>query len=913
MVRSVSIAPYGAWDSPVSPELITRQSAVLSEVAPAPAQRTIFYTESRPSERGRSALVSVGVPGAECPAADCLEAADISVRSAVHEYGGGALAVLADGRPICALTHDTGCSVATYGGGGLQPWLPRSESVRYADFGPHPIDASMALAVEEEHEPRAVHNRLVCLERRGGAHATVYRLCAGDDFYAYPRFSPDGRLLAWVSWNHPAMPFWHAQLWVAGLLREHGRVRITAPRMVAGTAAGLPNDGVVAQQPVWVPSTGIPTLVYTQSSADASTLKEARIEWSDDEQCPRITATSLVGGASPPNCDVQPPLWKLNTSSVVCLSERHVVCIETERATDHLLVLDRAKQTRTRVETPYTRMEQLRTLGPESSSVVLIASSAIEPPALVALDLAPVLADAPAHVLLKPTVLQRSSQSSLPAEYISTPEAISFPTRARSGADATAHALVYAPKNPQFHGPAEERPPCRIVVHGGPTGSAAPCLDLGIQYWTTRGWLVCAVNFRGSTGYGKAYMNELNGQWGVVDPEDCVAAAQYLCNDAPGDAGATKETAEPVDPLGSVSLHEHTSPDHAVRVTVARMQPACMPADVAWLGAAGLVAYALSAMTNAVFAESLHVQPLTVMTLCVGILAALRLLLRVQAESVCAFPGLGVQLETVRGLSLPGRSRYVETQRKREFVPRDTILDCFMVEAIHGWRVEDYAVLATDTAASERTPASRVQALRVIFPNLLPPRPMAVRAFKRIYQSLMSSSSATHAGPPPTSKPKSPVGTRVDRNRICISGRSSGGYTVLQALAQHPSVFCAGTAAYGICDLVHLAQFSHKFESHYLSTLLGGTLEQIPDVYRDRSPVHRARQIRSPVLLLQGDKDKIVLPEQSKQMAKAIKEAGGHVEYLEFAGEGHGFKTAEHQRAALEAEFFHVSRAIGRH
>jgi dipeptidyl aminopeptidase/acylaminoacyl peptidase len=121
-------------------------------------------------------------------------------------------------------------------------------------------------------------------------------------------------------------------------------------------------------------------------------------------------------------------------------------------------------------------------------------------------------------------VLRRSSQVAIAPGYLSSPRAIEFPT----GDGLTAHAFFYVPKNVDYVAPPGERPPLLVLSHGGPTSARFGTLDPGIQYWTSRGIAVLDVNYGGSTGYGRAYRRRLEGQWGVVDVDDCVNGARYL-------------------------------------------------------------------------------------------------------------------------------------------------------------------------------------------------------------------------------------------------------------------------------------------------------------------------------------------------------------------------------------------------
>ncbi|KAI0634553.1 alpha/beta-hydrolase [Trametes polyzona] len=156
-----------------------------------------------------------------------------------------------------------------------------------------------------------------------------------------------------------------------------------------------------------------------------------------------------------------------------------------------------------------------------------------------------------------------------------------------------------------------------------------------------------------------------------------------------------------------------------------------------------------------------------------------------------------------------------------------------------------------------------------------------------------------------------PPHSLIDPRRIAITGGSAGGYTVLMALCSVPDVFAAGTSSYGISDLVKLSEFTHKFESQYLFKLAGGTPEQVPDVYRERSPVNKADNIKAPLLVLQGSIDAVVPPNQAEAIVSSIKRRGGRVEYIVFEGEGHGWRKAENIKAALEKEISFYKDVFG--
>jgi dipeptidyl aminopeptidase/acylaminoacyl peptidase len=163
------------------------------------------------------------------------------------------------------------------------------------------------------------------------------------------------------------------------------------------------------------------------------------------------------------------------------------------------------------IETPYTELSYLRA---GDGHVVFRGGSPTEPRSISQLDL----------TTGQTEVLRRSSEFEVDPGYLSVPEAVDFPTE--NG--LTAHAFFYRPKNRDYAVPPDERPPLLVIGHGGPTSATSSALDLGIQYWTSRGISVLDVNYRGSTGYGRPYRQQLEGQWGVADVEDSVNGGRYL-------------------------------------------------------------------------------------------------------------------------------------------------------------------------------------------------------------------------------------------------------------------------------------------------------------------------------------------------------------------------------------------------
>ena len=213
------------------------------------------------------------------------------------------------------------------------------------------------------------------------------------------------------------------------------------------------------------------------------------------------------------------PAWSFGARSFAFLGDGRIVCAYETGGFTHFAVLD--PETGELDELDLGLDSLSGSLGAEGMRAVIVAGSTTSPSAVVLVDVASRTTE----------TLRSSVEVSLPAESFSVPRSIEFPTEG----GLTAHALFYPPANPDFEAPGGERPPLIVESHGGPTGSASPIFSLGTQFWTSRGFAVVDVDYGGSTGYGRAYRERLNGQWGVVDLQDCVNAAHYLVEEDEAD------------------------------------------------------------------------------------------------------------------------------------------------------------------------------------------------------------------------------------------------------------------------------------------------------------------------------------------------------------------------------------------
>lgn len=625
------VAPYGSWKSPITSDLIVAGSVGLSQLVVD--GEAIYWTEGRPSENGRNALVKWTAEGG----IEELSAAGFNVRTRVHEYGGAAYAVYDDTIYFSNFVDQR--LYVQYPHSEPEPLTP-SEPIRFAD-GRVDANRGRLICVQEDHSQNGQEpqNSLVSLNLDSHNESGA-ELAAGYDFYASPRLSPNGRKLAWLSWNHPNMPWDGTELWVADL-NEDGS-SITNLTLVAG---GLEES---VFQPEWSPNS---ELYFISDRTNWWNL----YRWREGE----------VQAVCPMAAEFGKPQWTFGNPTYGFENSGNIICSYTRNGRWQLARLNLESGELNDIDTPYTAISGLQV---SKGTAVFIGGSATRPSAIVRLNLQ----------TNQTQVLRQSTNLTVDGAYLSTPESIEFPTE--NG--LTAHAIYYPPQNRDFTALEGDAPPLLVLSHGGPTGATQTTLNLGTQYWTSRGFAVLDVNYGGSTGYGRDYRQRLNGQWGIVDVQDCINGANHL-----------------------------------------------------------------------------------------------------------------------------------------------------------------------------------------------------------VQQGL------------------------ADRQRLAIRGGSAGGYTTLCALTFYDT-FSAGASYFGVSDVEILAKETHKFESRYLDSMIG-PYPEAKKLYYSRSPIHFIDQLNCSLILFQGLEDKVVPPNQAEMMFDAVKAKGIPVAYVAFAGEGHGFRSAENIKRALDAELYFYGKVFG--
>lgn len=481
----MTVAPYGSWASPITSDLVTADAVRLDQVMLDGAD--IYWTESQPEKKGRY-LIYRKRSGGTVEAVTPGDAGGWSVRTRVHEYGGGAFAIrdgtayFSDYADQRLYRHDPGQAPRP-----ITPEAPNgpASALRYADGTIDARRRGMIVVHEDHTDPGAVRNMLARVDLDGAAPLRI--LSSGHDFYAAPRLSPDGGQLAWLTWDHPDMPWVTTDLWVAAVAEDGS---LGSPRRVAGG----PEEALF--QPQWSPN-GELYFVSDRGSGWWNLYRER-------------------GGRIDPVLEMEAefgePQWNFNMSTYGFASEDRLVCSYVKDGVWRLGGIDTRSGKFREIATRFTDISQVRAGG---GRVVFLGGSGTEPQAVVELD----LASGVEHVVRASAVVSDAVRP-----YISTPEAIAFPT---TGGEI-AHAFYYPPLSPSYAAPTDEKVPVLVKSHGGPTAAAGGTLSLSVQYWTSRGFGLLDVDYRGSTGYGRGYRLRLAREWGILDVEDCACGARYL-------------------------------------------------------------------------------------------------------------------------------------------------------------------------------------------------------------------------------------------------------------------------------------------------------------------------------------------------------------------------------------------------
>lgn len=510
-----SIAPYGSWSSPISSDYVAGKTPKISETCVS--GNRVFWLEHLANEKGR-ATITMAIDGQQ----RAILPRPLSAKSKVHEYGGGAYLVqgndlyfvLADDQRIYKMpipevlnssekgedykegNHAEVCALEALT---LEHYTAADGSQGSLRFASLTLDAARnrLIAVGEYHRHEsdltspsdgAPLNFLVAIPLDGCLQVDV--LHQQHDFYSNPTLSPDGTQLCWLTWDHPNMPWDHSQLWVASIDSDGG---LTTPSLIAGA------DPESVFQPQWAANGD---LYYVSDRSNWWNLYCCRPAESDTEH---HSVLDMEG-------EFATPQWVFGMSTYGFLDERTIVATYTQNGLWYLAAIDLDSGRAQTIKQSNTFIESVNATGTHIAAFIG-ASSDTNPGVF--------------------TVKRQSDgfaveclwqqASGIEKDFISSPQPISFPT----GDSDTAYGIFYPPTHRDYYSE-NEKPPLIIICHGGPTGACNSSLNFKIQYWTSRGFAVADINYRGSTGYGRLYRQSLHSRWGVADVEDLCSVVDYL-------------------------------------------------------------------------------------------------------------------------------------------------------------------------------------------------------------------------------------------------------------------------------------------------------------------------------------------------------------------------------------------------
>lgn len=604
--------PYGLWPSPLTTKALAGTLRLMEVAWAGDDQQTLVWLEGRSGQN-----ILVAQTGTDAPH-DLIS--DHSAKGGVG-YGGGEFGV--HGQTVYFGNKDGRLFKVALQHGKPKAITPKHGSV--ASPTPSP-DGQWVAYVHTDH-----HTDVIALVDTDGK-SWPQKFVSGADFYMQPTWSPDGKKFAWVAWDHPQMPWDGARIEVAEVHKtEDGRLALKATNVIAG------NENTSVQQPVFSPNGT--KLAYTSDASGFIQIHVLDLITGDD----RVISDSGADHATPAWIQGRRTIaWTPDGQRVLALR------FEAGRASLRSYALGGQMQHFEHVS-QYGMLEQL-SVNP-AGQVALIVSDSTIPARIVRID---DLGDKNSVRICK-----RASSERLPQEALASMQPVSW--QANDGTQVFGN--YYAPTNPNVEGIG--LPPLLVMIHGGPTSQSTATYNARSQFFATRGFAVLEVNYRGSTGYGRKYMDALKGQWGILDVEDAIGGAQHLVDE---------------------------------------------------------------------------------------------------------------------GL--------------------------------------------------------------------------------------------------------------VDKDKLVIMGGSAGGYTVFQALTDHPGFFAAGISMYGITNLFSLTASTHKFESRYNDSLLG-VLPEDAQLFKDRSPFFKSDKLRDPIAIFQGAKDVVVPKEQADVMVEKLRAQKVPHVYHVYENEGHGWRSAE--------------------
>lgn len=471
-----SISPYGTWKSPISESMVAKDSISFESLKIDPVHPDkIYWLALYPAEEGRATISQYSHGKIQM----CLPK-NFSARTQAHSYGGGEFTVY-DNTIFFSNEKDNrlykleGCN-------GTPIPLTSPGDFRYADCSVNSSKNKLYCIREEFFKNKKSEDSIISIDLKTHDMKIVEK---GQDFYSSPIVSPDGRNLAWLSWNLPHMMFDTTQLWLADI-NEDGSVK--NKKLILG------KKDISIFQPQWSPS----NVLYFISDQTG---------WWNLYRYQRNKIESVY--LTPAEFGIVS--WEFGPSTYSFVNDNLIAASYLKQGKGYFGFIDVNKKQMQTLNFPYTEFASVKS---NPQNVYFFAGGLYSNPAVVELN-------ATTH---KTKELQTSLSLNLNHDFISVPKHIEY--KALDG--KINYAYYYPPKNPNYEAPKGEKPPLIVLVHGGPTARAAASLVLSKQFWTSRGYAILELNYEGSSGYGRAYRDLLKGRWGIGDRAAAISGALYL-------------------------------------------------------------------------------------------------------------------------------------------------------------------------------------------------------------------------------------------------------------------------------------------------------------------------------------------------------------------------------------------------
>lgn len=464
----VTKKPFGCWQSPITAETTCASSPRFFELYSD--GKRLVYSKTDPDAIRKGITLCDKELGT-------IQPEGYSPKSRVHEFGGGAFAVRGE---ITVFSNKDDGGVYFMKKESALTKVFQSDYFRFADFCIHP-SGQWVICVAEEHTSNGIINTLCSLKL--SANTQLVTLHSGYDFYSSPTFSKCGKTCAFISWDHPYMPWDRTHLWLA-------QVNDQALFSQFNT---ITDGSSSASHPKFSPDG---TLFFLMDSSGFSQL------YAYTEEIQQITD---VQG------DIATADWVFNLSRFDFLKDKKAAAILTHQGVDYLVIIDLVTGACNKLDGLY--FNDYSHLAVCDNLIYTFAAASDQSRALVAID----------PVSGSYQKIDGGERSSLDPAFIAAPIALTIPRES----EGPFFAFFYPPTNPNFTGLEGEKAPLIIKAHSGPTSHSKPSLQMAIQFWTSRGFAFMEVNYRGSTGFGKVYRDLLYGNWSHFDSQDCMDAADF--------------------------------------------------------------------------------------------------------------------------------------------------------------------------------------------------------------------------------------------------------------------------------------------------------------------------------------------------------------------------------------------------